>query len=297
MINSLIHGLRAVFAMILFFSGVLVLNGQDKTAQVAGKDLILVENGASLAPIILPKDPTMFTKIAAKDLAEYIGKIGGAKPEIIEGTPDPVPEHAIWVGFQEKFKELFPGTDFDFKNPEEILIKCDGKNLAIVGRDVWDPISNKMTIKGGKSEKESKSSMIGFQYSNRDVVGFQFEYGTVNAVYTFLQDNLGVRWLWPGQDGEVVPKQKVIVFKPFEFRYHPKLRNRSGVFHFISIYKQGELLVTAEEIGFADSVHSSIRCMCLLDMPLPTGQKDFPKPIRNILHCSRMAQELVKTTF
>ena len=112
-------------------------------------EFVLVEDGKSLAPIILPTEPTMFTKIAAADLAEYLGKVGGVKPEILEGLPNPIPEHAIWVGFQPKLKELFPGTDFDFKHPEEILIKCDGKHLAIVGRDVWDPITNKMKIMGG----------------------------------------------------------------------------------------------------------------------------------------------------
>ncbi|MCA1808194.1 MAG: DUF4838 domain-containing protein [Lentisphaerae bacterium] len=95
------------------------------------------------------------------------------------------------------------------------------------------------TIKGGSTEQERKNILIGFLMANRDVKGFQYEYGTVNAVYTFLQDNLGVRWLWPGNDGEVVPKQVKIVLKPFEFRYYPKIRMRSGVFCPIAIYKQG----------------------------------------------------------
>jgi len=42
--------------------------------------IVQAANGKSLAPIILPKEATMFTKIAAKDLADYIGKVGGAKP-------------------------------------------------------------------------------------------------------------------------------------------------------------------------------------------------------------------------
>jgi hypothetical protein len=202
-------------------------------------DFILVDNGKSLAPIILPTEPTMFTKIAAQDLAAYIGKVGGVKPEILEGLPDPVPAHAIWVRFQPQLKALFPDTDFDFKNPEEILIKCDGKHLAIVGRDVWDAITNQMTIKGGATEAERKDYLAGFAEANRDVVGFQYEYGTVNAVATFLQDQLGVRWLWPGAAGEVVPKQSRMIVGPMEFRYHPKIRQRSTVYAPLALYKQG----------------------------------------------------------
>ncbi len=201
--------------------------------------IVLVANGRNLAPIILPAESTMFTKIAAADLAEYIGKVGGAKPEVLEGLPTPVPEHAIWVGFQPQLKALFPGTDFDFKHPEEILIKCDGKHLAIVGRDVWDAITNKKKIIAGQTEAERKDYLAGFAESNRDVDGFQFEYGTVNAVSTFLHDQLGVRWLWPGKTGEVVPKQSTITVSPMEFRYHPKIRQRSTVYASLALYKQG----------------------------------------------------------
>ncbi len=199
-------------------------------------EMVLVENSASLAPIILPENPTFFTKIAANDLAEYIGKVGGVKPQIIEGVPDPVPEHAIWVGFQSKLKEIFPGTDFDFKKPEEILIKCDGKNLAIVGRDVWDPKC--FSIKGGKTEEDRLSFWVGFQFANRDVEGYQFEYGTVNAVYTFIHDQLGVLWLWPGQLGEVVPKKDCLAINKMEFRYAPQIRFRGGIFCQLALYRQ-----------------------------------------------------------
>lgn len=34
--------------------------------------------------------------------------------------------------------------------------------------------------------------------------------GTQFAVYTFLENHLGVRWLWPGELGEIVPKSKTI---------------------------------------------------------------------------------------
>jgi len=214
---------------------VLSVCGLCTGATANSAEMVLTKDKASLAPIILPKDPTFFNKIAAKDLAEYIKKAGGVKPEIIEGAPEPLPEHAIWVGFQPKLKEVFPGTDFDFKNPEEILIKCDGKNLAIVGRDVWDPKYS--FLKGGETQAERGRTF--FIFANRDVEGYQSEYGTVNAVYTFLQDYLGVRWLWAGPLGEVVPKKDSISFKPFEKRYFPVLRQRHSIFAKLAIYKKG----------------------------------------------------------
>ncbi len=178
------------------------------------EELVLVKEGVSRAPIILFKDAPPFTRDAADELAEYLGKISGAKPEVIEGDPDPIPEHAIWVGYQPKLRELFPKVRFEFEHPEEILLAANANHLVIAGRDRWDP--DHLVVEGRRKK----------------VVGRQQEYGTVNAVYTFLQDYLHVRWLWPGDFGEDIVKRRTIAFAPFEFRYHPQIRARSGLLHY-----------------------------------------------------------------
>jgi hypothetical protein len=143
-------------------------------------------------------------------LASYIEKISGQKPVIIDGEPKQMPARAIWIGVQPVVKTLFPKTDFDFKHPEETLIAANERHLVIAGRDRWDPAH--MTAEGRLSKK----------------TGVQQEYGTVNAVYTFLRDQLGVRWLWPGE--EDVIKQVRIAIAPMEQRYHPQIRARAGLF-------------------------------------------------------------------
>ena len=188
-------------------------DAKKNDSDVRTAPLVLVEKGVSLAPIIVFKDAPAFTRKAADELATYIGKVGGVKPKVIEGLPDPMPEKAIWVGFQPKLKELFPKTDFDFKNPEEILITANDKNLAIVGRDRWDP----------------QHSVVKSYYSRGPIEGWQQEFGTVNAVYTFIQDYLDVRWLWPGEIGEDIIRKEKIAFAPFEYRYHPRIRSRFSV--------------------------------------------------------------------
>jgi hypothetical protein len=212
--------LAAAFVIIACLSG--CLPDEQRNAAGAGKagkvKMVLADGGKSLAPIIVVSNATPYTRRAVDELAEYIEKTSGAKPEVIEGLPDPVPEHAIWVGYQPKLKELFPKVDFDLKHPEEILIACDGKNLVIAGRDIWDPAGFMLRDKRGKP-----------------VEGKQQEYGTINAVYTFLQDYLGVRWLWPGELGEDIIKKDTIAFAPFEYRYHPKIRARSGLLHYSAL--------------------------------------------------------------
>ncbi len=163
-------------------------------------ELVLVERGASRVPIVVAADAPPSARHAAHELAEYIEKTSGARLQIIEGLPDPVPPHAIWVGIQPVVKELFPRVDFDFRHPEETLVAADSNHLVIAGRDrrageVW------------------------------------VEHGTANAIYTFIQDYLGVRWLWPGPLGEDVLRRETIALAPFTHRFHPTFLSRDVFIH------------------------------------------------------------------
>jgi hypothetical protein len=186
-------------------------------------EFVLVDEkaGVSPAPVVLFEDAPPFTRDAAVEFVAYIKKTCGKRPELIEGTPQHLPERAIWIGYQPALDALFPKIDFDFKYPEEIVIAASESHLVIAGRDRWDP--NHLVVEG----------------IDEKIVGRQQEYGTVNAVYTFLQDHLGVRWLWPGELGEDVPKRQKITLKPFQFRYHPQIRARGGAFNFSALSNKG----------------------------------------------------------
>jgi len=166
------------------------------SAAAGAAEMLLVEKDASRAPTVVAHDAPPETAHAAGDLADYIEKIGGARPAIIVGQPDPAPARAIWVGPSPKLAALLPDLKLDFQHPEEILIACDGRHLVIAGRD-------------------------------RVVEGTQIEHGTANAVYTFLQKHLGVRWLWPGRLGEDIVKRDTITVPALEYRFAPPFRQRS----------------------------------------------------------------------
>ncbi len=183
--------------------------------------LTIVRDRAAPIPIVVFEKAPPYTRAAADTLAEYVEKASGARPRILEGRPDPMPEHAIWVGYQPVLKELFPDTEFEFSHPEEILIAANAGHLVIAGRDRWDP--ERLTVEG----------------HDGTIAGKQLEYGTANAVYTFLQDRLGVRWFWPGELGEDVEKKATIAFEPFTYRHHPQIRSRGGVFNFSSLGNKG----------------------------------------------------------
>ena len=178
-------------------------------AALHAADFIVFDAGIAPAPIIVFKDAPPRTRDAAVTLAEYIEKISGVKPAVMDGEPQPLPERAIWIGVQPVVKTLFPKTDFDFKHAEETLIVANEKHLVIAGRDRWNPAH--MEAKGRLAMK----------------TGIQQEYGTANAVYSFIEEQLGVRWLWPGEE-DVIKQQRVDI-APMEQRYHPQIRARGGM--------------------------------------------------------------------
>jgi hypothetical protein len=198
-----------------------LLAGGVRTAHARDGQLMLVEDGNAPVPIVVRPDAPPLTRRAADELADYIQKTGGSRPEVIADEIQRVPERAIWVGYQPAVKTLFPDVDFDFQHPEEILIAASDRHLIIVGRDRWD--LDHLVVQG----------------IDEQIVGKQQEYGTVNAVYTFVQDQLGVRWLWPGELGEDIARRGTISVAPFVYRYHPQIRARGGAFNFSMLGNKG----------------------------------------------------------
>lgn len=191
-------------------------------ASAHAADLVLVAPDTPPAPIVVFQDAPPRTREIADVLAAYIQKISGQKPAVIEGAPSPLPDRAIWVGVQPAVKALFPNSDFDFKHPEEIVVAANEKHVVIAGHDRWD---------AAKPDIETKAGLI---------KAVQQEYGTINAVHTFLQDQLGVRWFWPGELGEDVPKrERITVSSSLQHRHHPQIRARGSIFNYCRLGNKG----------------------------------------------------------
>ncbi len=171
---------------------------------------VIFADGES-APIVLAGDVTETTEMAVSEMVGFMERMTGVRPEVIKGLPDPLPQAAIWVGYQPILDQLFPGLEFNFEHPEEVLLAANGQHVVITGRDRVSPGAEPRRMSGGRTYLP------------------QMEYGTANAVYTFLQDSLGVRWFWPGEHGDSVIETDRIEVEPFEYRYHPQIRQRDTV--------------------------------------------------------------------
>ncbi len=155
----------------------------------------LVEKGRSRAVIILPEKPSPVVEGAARVLRDHIRQMSGAELAIrtenrITGSPT---KDLAWVLVGEGKLTNKEGLSSKGLGPGGIVLSAKGHLLALFGTDARTPAD---------------------------------PHGTRYAVTTFLEDKLGVRYLWPGELGKVVPRRETIVLEDFQHRFTPKLSQR-----------------------------------------------------------------------
>ena len=160
-----------------------------------GQAVTLVEKGRPRAIIVLPTNPSASARSSARLLQEHIRQISSAELPIRtedKAADSPTRTEAwILVGegqLTEKFRLSSKGL-----GPGGIHLSAKGQAVALFGPDAKTP-------------------------SDPD--------GTRHAVITFLEEKLGVRYLWPGELGKVVPNRETIIVDDFEYRFTPKLAQR-----------------------------------------------------------------------
>jgi hypothetical protein len=80
-------------------------------------------------------------------------------------------------------------------------------------------------------------------------------FGTRYAVTTFLEDKLGVRYLWPGELGKVVPQKLTITIADFQHRFTPKLAQR----RIRSMGYHDRLQVGLDNLGFTKADYEKMQ--------------------------------------
>src|SRR5215831_2644446 len=184
----------------------------------------LVEKGQARAVIIVPEKPSPVVANAARVLRAHIKQMSGAELPIrtenqITGSPS---QDQAWVLVGEgKLAKKLGLTSKDL-GPGGIVQSAKGNVLALFGTDTHPPSDPN---------------------------------GTRYAVTTFLEDKLGVRYLWPGELGKVVPHQKTITVADFEFRFTPKLAQR----RIRSMGYHDRLQVGLDRLGFTKADYERLR--------------------------------------
>jgi len=204
--------------------GVLLRVAPALLAAVASAETFIVRDGRPVAEIVISDKPTRMAKLATTELRTYIEKITGATLPITTTANEAVPVH-VYVG-RSTYTDRLNLTNEGLKHGAYRLA-CGPDWLALLGPDKeFEPVEPyaRATTRGsgGRAERvridREWDAITGETYSNpfhyvqpfwsEELQVWEFDdAGTLNAVYDLLR-GLGVRWYYPGELGEIVPKAR-----------------------------------------------------------------------------------------
>lgn len=162
------------------------------SARALAEPIILVEEGRPKASIIIADAASSLIQKAAVELQYHLERASGAElPIVAASSPKGQDDASARI-----LVGFGPGIDANTLEPEEYVIRTVGNTLCIVGE---------------QQSREPKATLYG--------------------VYHFLDRELGVRWLWPGEVGTYVPRCSTIAIKPLDIRARPSLEKRNLRIH------------------------------------------------------------------
>ncbi|MCE5237095.1 DUF4838 domain-containing protein [bacterium] len=142
--------------------------------------LQLTRAGAPVATLVIPDEALPVVKAAAEELQYHVARASGATLPIVREADCRTGTGLLFLGPCKATLAL--GLKLDQLRPNGYLARSAAGNLHLIGDD-------------------SPGDVFWVQHGNRTHVG------TLFAVYDLLEKQLGVRWLWPGPLGEVIPRQ------------------------------------------------------------------------------------------
>ncbi|QDS90371.1 hypothetical protein EC9_45790 [Rosistilla ulvae] len=182
---------RDVIGLVLLFSVGLFTN-----LSTAAESLILVRDGRPASLIVTNGRPSLGQQIAAAELQEHLRIMSGATLPIVKESDLPADssQTLILIG-QGNLTSKVHGVVTKHLEPETFIVRTSANALILAGED------------GGNSRDQRT--------------------GTLWAVYDFLQDQLGCRWIWPGETGRYVPRRETIRVSDLNVVETPQIKVRS----------------------------------------------------------------------
>jgi hypothetical protein len=162
---------------------------------LAEEEFVLVENGEAKAVIVIPDQPVESVELAARELREHITASTGVDLRVV----------------RERASRSIAKTTFLY------LGDTDQSRKRLIE-------TSRMQFCGARIEVGPAFAVI----AGRDDPGpwdsMRYSSGTLFAVYDFLENELGVRWYWPGELGTEIPKHDRVVLPVGRRSYTPAFR-------------------------------------------------------------------------
>jgi hypothetical protein len=174
---------------------------------LSAADALAVQRLSDFRRVVIADDAPAVQRAAAEELANYAGQIAARKLEVVtlDKLAAEAPGLTFFVGDGAAERAL--GKSPKPWQTEEWMLRTVGNGLVLAGKDV-----------------------VG------DPWAIGTEAGSMLAVYTLLEDHLGVRWFWPGEFGEHVPVNAEATLPVLDVRRRPGLEIRAIQMGYPSTY-------------------------------------------------------------
>lgn len=195
--------------------------------------LPLVRSDVSPALVVLPKAASEEERFAADELVRCVKKACGTSLSVVsEDTAGEGDGVRIHVG-RDAYVES-RGLGLDRLDLDGFVVKTpDSRNLILAGRKPW---------------------------------------GTQFAVFEFLERCLGVRWFFPGEDGEVIPARESIEIGPINLAEEPAFLSRQ----FSGLRGEGALWMKHNKMRVRFSFHHNLNHILKPSVYAKTHPEFFP---------------------
>jgi hypothetical protein len=150
---------------------------------------LIAENGKPKCVIVTAEQPSAAERTAVIELQSILKQATGAELPIRTCAEVERDAKQIVVGPSNRFAELLPNVKLDDLGDDGIVIHSDGNFLALAGPPPR---------------------------------------GTLYAVYSFLEDQVGCRWWTPTE--ETIPRRPTLSVPPLSISYAPRLKSREAFY-------------------------------------------------------------------
>ena len=189
----------------MVFVSLLMLSGSI----VSGSAFEVVGPNGAHATIVIPDksytDIVIAPEYAAKELQYHIRESTGVTLPIVHEDRKPAGIGLIFLGACHQTNSA--GISTGSLAPNAFIIRLIDGNLFIAGND-WGKVFGSDPSKGPWNT----------------VTPYPTRIGTLFGVYEFLEKQLGVKWLWPGKSGEVIPRHSEIRVESCDETWTPPFR-------------------------------------------------------------------------
>lgn len=159
--------------------------------------VVIVPERGPAATIVVPDAAPAITAYAAEEFANHVEKATGTRLAVVKESAAPAAGARVYIGPTKAGAEV--GIEVASLPSETFVLRTLNGNLFIAAADgPGDPLSTGTT-----------------------------EAGALWGVYEILERELGVRWLWPGELGTIIPKRASLSIRELNETIPPRFQQRN----------------------------------------------------------------------